>query len=84
MNRNRKIIGVILIVAASLGLTYGWFNSPYTVPLSESLWSIYNQLFEGQRPGLATDLEFVTVLIGTLIIAGTLLWLVWKLVNKTR
>jgi hypothetical protein len=84
MKKNRKIIGLIFVVVVALGLTYGWFNSPYTVPLSEPLWSTYNKIFDGQRPGLATDLEFVTVLVGSLIVVSALLWLIWKLTNKTR
>jgi hypothetical protein len=58
-----EVIFWVGVLIAAVFLTYGWFNSPLSVPLSEYIWSTYNQLFDGRNPGLASDLEFLTVFI---------------------
>jgi len=72
------------VIIASILVTYWWFNSIYTIQFSESLWSQYNQLFEGQRPGVASDLEFVTVITGAIIIIGFLTRLTSWAIKRAR
>ena len=69
---------------AAFSTTYWWFNDIHAIPLSEYLWSQFNQLFKGQKPGLASDLEFLTVFAGGLIIISLATWLVLQVVNQVR
>ena len=66
----KRSLGAAFTIASALLLTYCWHNDIHAIPFSEALWSFYNQLFDGQKPGLASDLEFITVLLGALLIAG--------------
>jgi hypothetical protein len=75
---SQRIIRWVIILIASLAATYWWFNDARFVPFSEALWSRYNQLFAGQRPGLASDLEFLTVLLGSAILAGMATWAIFR------
>jgi len=63
-----KLLFWCWVIIASILITYWWFNSIHAIPFSESLWSQYNKLFGGQKPGVASDLEFLTVIIGAAII----------------
>jgi len=73
MNRiSSKLLFWCWVIIASVLITYWWFNSIHAIPFSEFLWSQYNQLFEGQKPGIASDLEFLTVITGAAIIIGFL------------
>jgi hypothetical protein len=78
----QKFVLWATVVVASLGVTYWWFNDSRIAPFSESLWSLYNGLFAGQRPGLATDLEFLTVLLGSILVVGSVAWTIWRVVDK--
>jgi len=60
-------------------MTFWWFNDALFIPTSESLWTAYNQLLGGNNPGLASDLEFITVLLGSIIATGSITWLVLKI-----
>lgn len=61
MNLRRFLI-VPWLVAGTCGFTYWWYNSRLAMPLSEKLWTWFNGWFDGQRPGVASDLEFVVVI----------------------
>lgn len=64
----QRLIFWIVVIALSSGATYAWFNDSLFAPFSEQLWSFYNALLDGQKPGVASNLEFFTVLLGSLII----------------
>lgn len=65
-----KLLFWCWVTIASILITFWWFNSIYIVPFSEYLWSQYNQLLGGQKPGLASDLEFLTVITASAIFIG--------------
>ncbi|MEO0444299.1 MAG: hypothetical protein AAFZ92_11280 [Pseudomonadota bacterium] len=72
------------VITATIMATFWWFNSIYAVPFSEFLWTQYNRLLGGQKPGLSSDLEFLTVIAGAAVISGFLAWLVSLLVGLIR
>jgi hypothetical protein len=72
------------VIIASILITLWWFNSIHAISLSEYLWSEYNQIFGGQKPGLASDLEFLTVITIAAIIIGFLTRLTFWTIKKTR
>jgi len=74
----RRFLTVLWLVAATCGFTYWWYNSLLAIPLSEGLWTWFNGWFDGQRPGTASDLEFVVVLGVGFIVA----YVVSKAVTK--
>lgn len=53
-----------LTILGGLGLTLLWFNLTVFIPFSERLWTFFNDRLGGQDPGLASDLEFLSVLSG--------------------
>jgi len=58
----RRFLTALWLVACTGGFTYWWYNSLLAMPLSEELWTWFNGWFDGQRPGVASDLEFVAVI----------------------
>ncbi len=48
--------------------TYLWYNVSIFQGLSERLWTVYSKIDDGQNPGLASDLEFITVFGCSLVI----------------
>ncbi|HEY0843906.1 MAG TPA: hypothetical protein VGE12_00960 [Noviherbaspirillum sp.] len=60
----RRLLTALWLVTGSCGFTYWWYNSLLAMPLSEGLWTWFNRWFDGQRPGIASDLEFIVV-VGT-------------------
>lgn len=71
-----------MVVVASLGITYCWFHLPLAAPMSEWLWSLYNKVFGGQHPGWATDLEFLTVLLGSVLMVSSVAWIIGRALEK--
>jgi hypothetical protein len=57
----RRFLTVLWLVAGTCSFTYWWYNSLLTMPLSEELWTWFNGWFDGQHPGVASDLEFIVV-----------------------
>jgi len=85
MNRiSSKLLFYCWVIIASVLTTYWWFNSIHAIPFSEFLWSQYNQLLGGQKPGIASDLEFLTVIIGATIIVGFITRLTSRVVKHVR
>lgn len=62
MQKTKTIFFFLWIILCSLLITYYWFNNIYTINFSQIIWSFYNNLFGGQKPSLATDLEFLTII----------------------
>lgn len=60
---------LLWLLAGACGFTYWWYNSLLAMPLSEGLWTWFNAWFDGQRPGIASDLEFIAVVVAGFIIA---------------
>ena len=58
----RRFPIVLWLVVGTCGFTYWWYNSLLAIPLSDAVWTWFNEWFEGQRPGVASDLEFVVVI----------------------
>lgn len=57
----RRLLTFLWLVTGTCGFTYWWYNSLLAMPLSEELWTWFNGWFDGQRPGTASDLEFIVV-----------------------
>lgn len=66
---NRMIFIVLATLPGTAALTYVWFNTILLVPLSERVWTFYNDLLGGENPGGASDLELLTVLLGSMGLA---------------
>jgi len=69
----RRFLTVLWLIAGTCGFTYWWYNSLLAMPLSEGVWTWFNGWFDGQRPGVASDLEFVVVVgigFGSALAAG--------------
>jgi hypothetical protein len=70
-----------LVVSLAGLLTWAWYHTLVLVPASEWLWTCFNSLFGGSDPGLAYDLEFLTVatlaLVASWLMAGAAVrWLI--------
>jgi hypothetical protein len=65
--RQRAIAGAAASVGA-VAFTYAWYNTLLFVPFSERLWSLFNLVLGGDKPGWASDLEFLTVIAGSGIV----------------
>lgn len=59
------LIATVIAVVGALAITYAWYNALALAWLSEKLWTLFNTLLGGTRPGYAADLEFVTVFLGS-------------------
>lgn len=68
----RRLLTVLWFLAVTCGFTYWWYNSLLAIPLSEGVWTWFNDWFDGQRPGIASDLEFMVVVGLGLVIAYAL------------
>lgn len=55
----------LLVLGSACVFTYAWYNTVFFIPYSEWLWGVFNQWFDGQKPGYASDLEFVSVFLGS-------------------
>ncbi|NML15275.1 hypothetical protein [Azohydromonas caseinilytica] len=80
----KRILCAALSIAGALFLTYWWHNDIRAIPFSEALWSFHNQIFDGQKPGLASDLEFITVLLGALLITGIIAELLLQIFGNSK
>jgi len=80
---NMRRMGFFLwLFAATYALTHLWFDSLISIPFSERLWTFYNDLLGGERPGIASDMELLTVLaiaIGISYMTGKGMARLWAL-----
>jgi hypothetical protein len=65
MIRKFNVATALLALIAAILFTYAWYNTLLLIAFSESLWSLFNSVLGGDMPGVASDLEFLTVLIGS-------------------
>jgi hypothetical protein len=68
MIRKFNVATALLAIIAAILFTYAWYNTFFLIAFSESLWSLFNSILGGDKPGGASDLEFLTVLIGSSVL----------------
>ena len=66
--KSKGCITVIFSMIMALAFTFIWFNVIFFIPFSETLWSYFNHILGEGSPGLASDLEIVSVLLVSLIV----------------
>jgi hypothetical protein len=69
-----------VVLVSTFFLTQWWMRTIW----SERYWTWLNQLLGGQRLGLASDIELVTVLIVAASVSSAFLYLVVKIFRQFR
>lgn len=76
------LIATLIAAAGALATTYSWYNALALAWPSEKLWTFFNTLLGGTRPGYASDMEFVTVLLGSACVLFVVSYLTIKRLRK--
>ena len=76
MKLARTLAALCVVCALAYVLAYWWFGTL----VSEWLWTaIANQLDHGKDPGLVSDVEFVLVVVCSLVVSAAMVLCVLKL-----
>lgn len=76
MKYAKHVAEALLVLLATYFITRWWFGTAW----SERYWTWLNGKFGGQNPGLASDIELVTILLLALVISIGVLITIFHLV----
>lgn len=80
MKWTARLLKVTVVLVSTFFLTQWWMGTVW----SERYWTWLNHLFGGQRLGLASDVELLTVLIVAASVFSSFLYLVLKVFRQFR
>lgn len=80
MKRSNNVLKLVAVFALTYLFALIWFSSDW----SESYWTWLNALLGGQRLGLASDLEILSVLLGLFVFSAGVVAVCLLVYERTR
>jgi hypothetical protein len=82
MKTRQLLLLVALSIVGGVFATYSWFSFGFFIPFSERLWSFFNGLMQPAPPGVASDLEILSVFLIGALMTGAILLAAKKLLRR--